>query len=372
MKFTVSTQSILNELNTLSGAISSNSVLPILEDFLFELNDNILTISASDLETSMSSGMEVEASEGGKIAIPAKILLDTLKALPDQPLDFDIDEESYSVAITSQTGHYKLVGENCDDFPEIPEAKEVSEVTMGADILLNAISKTLFAVSNDELRPAMTGVFVSIDQSGTIFVATDAHKLVRYNNSSTTHSEFSSFIVPRKAMSLLKNALIKAEENVTISYNSTNAFFNFGRTHLICRLIDSKFPDYNAVIPKDNNNYLTIGRIEFQNALRRISIYASKTTYQVVLGIDSEELTLSAQDVDFSNEAKETINCQYDGEPMNIAFNAKFLVEILGVLDTDEIIMQLSTPSRAGLIVPAEQNENEDLIMLVMPIMMNT
>ncbi len=371
MKFNVSTAAISAELSTLSGAISNNSILPILEDFLFSLHHHELRIAASDLETSMSTSLQVEGIKDGKVAIPAKILLDTLKALPDQPLEFDIDDDTYAVTIQSQTGKYKLAGENGNDFPLIPENKERQAIEMPAAILLNAINKTIFAVSSDELRPAMTGVLVSIDQEGTNFVATDAHKLVKYSHKAVNSSQFSNFIVPRKAMNLLKGALAKAEGIVNISYNNTNAFFTIGNTLLVCRLIDARFPDYNAVIPRDNGNMLTLPRGEFQNALRRLSIYSSKTTYQVILDIQPDEVILSAQDADFANEANERMQAQYEGNPMRIAFNARFLLEMLNVLGTDDVLIKLSTPSRAGLIEPVEQQENEEVTMLVMPIMMN-
>ena len=371
MKFIVSTSNLLKNLQTINGVISTNTVLPILEDFLFEIKDGKLTIFATDLETSMSIAMDVEAKEEGRIAIPAKILLETLKNLPEQPLTFSIDDKTYSVEITSENGKYKLAGENGDDFPRIPVAEDVKKLTIASDTLLKAINHTLFAVSNDELRPAMTGVFCELGQDGVTFVSTDAHKLVRYRRSDAAAQSGASFIVPKKALGLLRSSL-PSDEQVKISFNSSNAFFEFRNVNLICRLIDARYPDYNSVIPTDNPKKLTIARSEFQNSLKRISIYANKTTHQVILKITGSEVQISAQDLDFSNEANERLNCVYEGEDIEIGFNAKFLIEMLGVLDTDDVKMELSTPTRAGLIIPSDGEENEDVLMLVMPVMLNT
>ncbi len=359
MKFSVSSTELLKQLQIASGAIGSNPVLPILEDFLFKIENKQLTIAATDLETSIATSIEVLADDDFSIAVPAKILLDTLKALPQQPITFTVNPDNFGIEITSSYGKYKLAGENGADFPNIPEADTVETVKLNSQYLLEAINKTVFATSGDELRPAMTGVYFQIEQNKLICVATDAHKLVKY----TTH---------QKALNLLKNAL-PASDAVTISFNKANAFFSFGNMHLVCRLIDARYPDYNAVIPVDNPNNMTVSRGDFQNSLKRIAIYANKTTNQVVLDVTDQSLTVSAQDLDFSNEATEQMTCTYEGNPMRIAFNAKFLVEMLGVLDGDEIKMELSTPSRAGILTPveAEPNINRDILMLVMPVMLN-
>ncbi len=371
MKFIVSTSNLLKQLQLISGVISSNTVLPILEDFLFVVEDKKLTIFSTDLETSMSTMVDVEAKESGKIAIPAKILMDTLKTLPEQPLTISFDEKTFAVEISSENGKYKLAGENPEDFPKIPVAEDVTEITMPAEALSLTIARTLFATSNDELRPAMTGVYFQLEPDGVTFVATDAHKLVRYKRTDIKSEQPASFIVPKKALNLLKNALPADDTAVNISYNHSNAFFKFGDVNLICRLIDAKYPDYNAVIPVDNQNLLTIGRVTLQSSLRRISIFSNKTTHQVVLGIAGSELKISAQDLDFSNEANESQSCTYEGSDMEIGFNARFLIEMLGVIDTDEVQMELSSPNRAGILLPGDQDENEDLLMLVMPVMLN-
>jgi len=371
MKFIVNTGALLKQLQLISGAISANSVLPILENFLFDINKKNLTVFATDLETSMSANMEIDSKESGKIAMPAKMLLDVLKTLPEQPLTFNIDNKNFGVEITSDNGKYKLSGENGDDFPKIPVAENVTNLNIAASVLGKAISKTLFAVSTDELRPAMTGVYFQLDPDGTTFVATDAHKLVRYRRTDAKSDSASTFIVPRKALNLLKSALPGDDTAVNVSYNNSNAFFNFGNGNLICRLIDARYPDYNAVIPTNNPNKLTIGRAELQNSLKRIAIFSNKTTNQVVLKITGNELQVSAQDLDFSNEASEKLNCTYEGADMEIGFNAKFLVEMLNTLEGDEIILELSSPSRAGVLFPVEKEDTEDVLMLVMPVMLN-
>lgn len=370
MKFIVSTGVLLKELQQLSGVISSNTVLPILEDFLFEIKEGRMTIFSTDLETSMSTVVDVEAKEEGRIAIPAKILIETLKTLPEQPITFSFDEENYAIEITSESGKYKLVGENPEDFPKIPVKEDVQSVNMPTEVLSRAVANTLFAVSNDELRPAMTGVLFQIGADGLTFVSTDAHKLVRYRRKEVT-GESANFIVPKKALALLKSTLPGDDTPVEVAYNSSNAFFEFGDLRLICRLVDAKYPDYNAVIPADNTNILVIGRRELQNTLRRISIFSNKTTHQVVLNLNGSELKISAQDLDFSNEANERLACSYEGPDLEIGFNARFLIEMLGVLETEEIRMELSTPTRAGTIFPTSGDENEELLMLVMPVMLN-
>lgn len=352
------------------GAIGSNPVLPILEDFLFSIKNNMLTIAATDLETSIETGIEVMSDGDGIVAVPAKILLDTLKALPQQPITFSVNDENYGIEITSAYGKYKLAGENGDDFPAIPQPEGTDDLTVPSNTLMQSINKTVFATSNDELRPAMTGVFVQVDFNKLIFVATDAHKLVKYTFQEISSEVSTSFILPKKALNLLKNAL-PAGETVSVAFNKANAFFKFAETTLVCRLIDARYPDYNAVIPVDNPNLLTLSRTDFQNSLKRIAIYANKTTNQVILNITGDSLTISAQDLDFSNEATEQLTCTYDGDPLTIGFNAKFLVEMLGVLESDEVKMELSSPTRAGILLPADDSTAEEILMLVMPVMLS-
>lgn len=370
MKFSVSSSELLKRLQMASGAIGANPVLPILEDFLFTINNNKLIIAATDLETSITTEIEIMADSDGTIAVPGKILLETLKALPQQPITFSINEDNFGIEITSAYGKYRLAGENGQDFPRIPEPDSVDTVTVGAPVLNQGISKTLFATSNDELRPAMSGVYFQLDFNKITFVATDAHKLVKYAFSDVASDVSTSFIVPKKALNLLKNAL-PASGEVKLAFNKANAFFSFEDTQLVCRLIDARYPDYNAVIPVDNPNVLTIPRADFQNSLKRIAIYANKTTNQVILNISEGSLTISAQDLDFSNEAVEQLSCTYDGNPITIGFNAKFLIEMLGVIDADEVKVEMSTPTRAGILLPLEEKENEKILMLVMPVMLS-
>ena len=371
MKFIVSSAALLKELNHINGVITTNPVVPILENFLFEVEDGKLVVSASDLQTSMITELEVEAKDSGSIAVPAKILLETLKNLPEQPVTFSIDEDTYSIEISSDNGRYKLAGENSTDFPKIPEVTDGYSVDISTDALSHAISNSIFATSNDELRPAMTGVFVNLSSTNTTFVATDGHRLIRYRRVDVAADGEHSIIVPRKALNLLKTTLPAENSNVSVEFNMANAFFHFNNIKMICRLIDERFPDYENVIPADNENHMSIGRLELLNSLKRISIYANRTTNQVRLKITGSELQISAEDLDFSNEANERLSCEHDGEDIEIGFNARFLMEMLSHLESKEVVLQLSEPNRAGLIVPKEKNDNEDILMLVMPVMLS-
>ena len=370
MKFSVSSTELLKHLQMAAGAIGSNPVLPILEDFLFSIANNKLSIAATDLETSITTVIEVNSDADGIVAIPAKILLETLKALPQQPITISVNEDNYAIEITSAYGKYRLAGENGTDFPKIPEPDTVDTVSMQAPSLAQAIGKTLFATSNDELRPAMTGVYFQVDFNKLTFVATDAHKLVKYTFKEIASEVSTSFIVPKKALNLLKG-ILPAGDEVQLSFNKANAFFKFGEVDLVCRLIDARYPDYNAVIPVDNPNLLTVAKNDFQSSLKRIAIYANKTTNQVILNINEGSLTVSAQDLDFSNEATEQLSCVYDGTPLTIGFNAKFLIEMLGVLESEEVKMELSSPTKAGILLPVEEELEEEILMLVMPVMLS-
>ncbi|MBN8786191.1 MAG: DNA polymerase III subunit beta [Terrimonas sp.] len=370
MKFIVSSSALLKQLQHISGVISSNTVLPILEDFLFEIEKNKLTVVATDLETVMKIHIDIEARDSGKICIPAKILMDTLKNLPDQPLTFTIDK-NFAVEITSDNGKYKVMGENPDNFPKEPAAKDTTSFTMTSSALVTAINKTLFAVSNDDLRPAMTGVFFELDKKSITFVATDAHRLVRYRKTDVSCPQKDSFIVPKKPLNLLKSALPDNDDELKISYNSNHLFVDHGTTELVCRLIDARFPDYKVVIPTENPYKMTVSRPDFQNALRRVSVFSNKSTNQVALTISGAELQLAAQDVDFSFEGNERMSCRYEGEDIQIAFNAKFLIELLNATDSAEVVMELSTPTKAGILLPVDKDENEDQLMLAMPLMLN-
>jgi DNA polymerase-3 subunit beta len=371
MKFIASASSLLKHLQQISGVINANTVLPILEDFLFDIQDKKLSIAATDLETVMRVQMDVESKTNGRVCIPAKILIDSLKNIPDQPLTFNIDK-NFAIEITSDNGKYKVMGENPDNFPKEPVADDTNSFKMSSTALVTGINNTLFAVSTDDLRPAMTGVFFELSKNAIQFVATDAHRLVRYKRSDAKCPNEDNFIVPKKPLNLLKNVLPDNDDEITISYNNNHLFVSHDSTQLICRLIDARFPDYKVVIPSDNPYKLVVNRNDFQSALRRVSVFSNKSTNQVALTISGSELQLAAQDVDFSFEGNERMSCQYDGEDLQIAFNAKFLIEMLGAAESDEVKIELSTPTKAGIIKPTEQNESEDLLMLVMPLMLNS
>ncbi len=371
MKFIVSSSALLKQLQQISGVINANTVLPILEDFLFDVQKNQLSVVATDLETVMKIQLEVEAKDTGRVCIPAKILMDSLKNIPEQPLTFNIDK-NYAVEITSDNGKYKVMGENPDNFPKDPVIDDTNSFTIASAALVTAINKTLFAVSNDDLRPAMTGVFFEMNKEGLQFVATDAHRLVRYKRTDVSCPKTDSLIVPKKPLTLLKGAMPVNEDELTVSYNSNHLFVIHGTTQLSCRLIDARFPDYKVVIPTDNPYKLTVNRTDFQGALRRVGIFSNKSTNQVVLSISGSQLQLTAQDIDFSFEGNERMKCQYNGEDLQIAFNAKFLIEMLGATDTEDVTVELSTSTKAGIIRPGDQDDNEELMMLVMPLMLNT
>jgi DNA polymerase III subunit beta len=368
MKLTASSTELLKQLNVAAGAIGTATVLPILEDFLFSIKKKVLTISASDLETSISTTLEVIADEDFQVAIPAKILLDTLKALPTQPVTISINPDNNSVDITSSYGKYKMAGEDASDYPSFPAEDNVNTVTLSGSVLSSAIEKTAFAASTDELRPAMTGVYFQIEKSKLTCVATDAHKLVRFTSNQLKGDAVASFIIPRKTLNLLKSA-IPADQSVQMSFNKGHAFFSYGDVRIISRLIDAKFPDYNAIIPVNNTDELVVQRKDLLSSLKRISIFSNKTTNQVFLAIAPEEINIRTQDIDFQNEANEVLAGSFVGENFEIAFNAKFLIEILGVMDTDEIKFHMSGGFRPVIVTDTAANSDYDLMMLVMPVM---
>ncbi len=371
MKFIVNSSYLLRQLSNINGVITTNPVVPILENFLFEIDKSKLTVTASDLQTSMITELNVESKEKGSIAVPARILLDTLKNLPDQPVTFSVDESTYSVEISSDNGRYKLAGENATDFPKVPAVSNDFSASISTEVLARAVNNTIFATSSDELRPAMTGVYVNLSEKNTTFVATDGHRLVRYRRTDIKSENGNAIIIPRKALNLLKATLPSENTDVNIDFNLSNAFFKFGNIRMICRLIDERFPDYENVIPTSNPIKMTISRTDLLSSLKRISIYANKTTHQVRLKITGSELQVSAEDLDFSNEANERLSCEHEGEDIEIGFNAKFLVEMLTNLDCDQIKLNMSAPNKAGVIIPTEKDKGEDILMLVMPVMLN-
>lgn len=372
MRFIVSSTALLKNLQLVGGIISSNTVLPVLEDFLFEIDDSKLTITGSDLETMIKVSMDVK-TEGennkGRVCVPSKILLDYLKNLPEQPVNFTVNDKDNTIEISSSTGKYKIGGEKSDEFPKEPQAEDANSLQMPASRLSEAINKTIFATSSDTLRPAMTGVLFEFNTDNITFVATDAHRLIKLERNDVISTEENAIIVPRKPLQQLKNILPSDDSALNIAYNNSHLFITFGNVHLSCRLIDAKFPPYKAVIPADNPYKLTVNRADLLSTLRRVSIFANKSTSQVVFDIVGNTVNISAQDVDFSYEGNEQMSCQYNGEDMKIAFNAKLLIEMLGNMEGEEIILELSMPSRAGIFRQAEKVENEDLLMLLMPLL---
>ena len=372
MKFIVSSTYLQKQLQVLGGVINNSNTLPILDNFLFELQQSTLTVSASDLESTMSTTLEVESDSVGQVAVPAKLLLDTLKTFPEQPLTFVV-ESNNSIEISSNHGKYALAYVGADEFPKPIELTGPSQTVVPSDILATAINKTIFAAGNDDLRPVMSGVFFQFSTDNLTFVATDAHKLVKYTRTDLKASETAEFIMPKKPLNLLKGILATADEDVTIAYNDSNAKFSFGNSILICRLIDGKYPNYEAVIPKENPNQLTIGRNQFLNSVRRVSIFSNKTTHQIRLKIAGAELNISAEDIDYSNKAEERLTCDYQGDDMQIGFNSRFLNEMLGNLESEEVQLEMSLPNRAGILTPVDGlDEGEIVTMLVMPVMLNS
>ncbi len=376
MKFVVSSSALLKQLSAINGVITSNPVVPILENFLCDIQNGTLKITASDLQTTVMTELEVDTQEKGSIAVPARILIDTLKNLPEQPVTFTVDASTYTVEIQSANGRYRLSGENATDFPKVPMVEDGHEVEMPSDVLANAVSNTIFATSTDELRPAMTGVYVNLNGADSTFVATDGHRLIRYRRDDIGSGSKSPIIIPRKALTLLRSVLPAENVSVSVKFNASNAFFKFagasgGNIQMVCRLIDERYPDYENVIPRDNNNTMTVNRATLLSSLKRIAIYANKTTHQVRLKVADNQLHVSAEDIDFSNEANETLECEHAGEEIEIGFNARFLIEMLSNLDTKEVVFKFSQPNRAGLIEPGVKEDHEDVLMLVMPVMLN-
>ncbi len=370
MRFIVTSTALLKNLQQISGVISANTVLSVLEDFLFDLQGNTLTLTATDLETMMRVQMDVNEAQGdGRICIPSKILMDYLKNLPDQPITFTISEQDLSIEMSSEVGKYRIGGEKADDFPKEPAPVDTTSFTMPSIALIESINKSLFAVSTDTLRPAMTGVFFELAQNSITFVSTDAHRLVQFRRSDINCPVQEGFVVPKKPLQQLRATLPADDTQLQLSYNNSHLFVTSTRLSLSCRLIDARFPDYKAVIPTDNPYRLTVSRVDFLSALRRVNIFANKTTNQVVLDINGNTLQLSAQDIDFSYEGKETLSCQYSGEDMKIAFNARLMIELVNNIEGAEINVELSTPTRAGIFRPVETTENEDVLMLLMPLM---
>ncbi|WP_319501207.1 DNA polymerase III subunit beta [uncultured Draconibacterium sp.] len=374
MKFVVSSTELLSHLSAISKVISSKSTMPILDNFLFQLSETELTITASDLESTLITSLELDNIEGeGAIAVPAKLITDTLKEFPEQPLTFQIDGDSYHVEIFSDNGKFSIMGQNAEDFPEQPQLDEegASSIDVSHVVLQKGIEKTLFATADDELRPVMNGIYVELTPDFMSFVASDAHKLVRYRRLDAKAEFESSFILPKKPASLLKNLLPKEEFDVKLEFDDKNAFFTLSNYKLICRLVEGNYPTYNSVIPTNNPNKMIIDRLNFFNTVKRVSVFSNQASNLVKLNITDNQLVVSAQDIDFSISAVERINCEYEGEEIEIGFKSTFLQEILTNISTGDVKVEMSDPTRAGLLLPAENDEDEDMLMLLMPMMIN-
>lgn len=366
MRIVISSGNLLKKLNVISGIVSTNNILPIIECFLFKLDKNQLTIVATDLETTMKVSLEVQSGDVGNICIPSRVLLDYLKNLPEQPITLIINQEDLGIQITSEQGDYKIVGQEAKHFPAEPTIQNVSEISIPCSELIDGINKSIVAVNNDDIRPAMSGVFFEMKDNKLILVATDAHRLVRYIKADIDPQNEGGVIVPRKSLHQLKSNIL-TEETAKIKYNDKHMFVITDSLELNCRLIDQRFPDYRVVIPADNPYKLTLNKEELNSALRRVSIFAQKSTHLVVFDIVGNQLTISAHDSEYAKEGKEQLTCQYKGEDIKIGFNAKSLLELTSVMDGEEILFELSTPSKAVLI--KEVNEQQNLLMLIMPLM---
>ena len=339
MKFIVNSQQLHKQLQALSGVISSSNTMPIIGCFHFHLEESALTIKTTDLTTTLMARLTVETGSMDhpeEVAVPSRMLLDILKTFDDVPLTFDVDPSNFTVDIVSGQGQYRLAGMDASTYPTMPVAESTNKVTLSSEALINAINKTVFATSNDEMHQQMSGIYCEMTPDGVTFVATDAHKLVRYRRTDVSCDESTNFILPKKPITIVKNILAgrKEEGEVTIEYNNTNLFITFDNFYIVCRLVDGRYPNYEAAIPKDNPNKLVIDRLSFLNTLKRVSIFASEATRQVRLSISGDHLDISAEDLELSNNAHESLPCQYEGDPMDIGFNAKFLTEMISYLDS--------------------------------------
>jgi len=375
MKFVVSSSELLNHLQAISRVISSKNTMPILDNFLFELKEGQLIATASDLETTLITTIALDSMTGeGVIALPAKILTDTLKEFPEQPLTFEIDMATLAVKIISQNGVFSIVGQVGEEYPELPKKEEskIISIDVDASVFLSGINKTLFATADDELRPVMNGIFIELANSDLTFVASDAHKLVRYKRLDGRSDVESSFILPKKPASLLKNILVKEDNPIRVEFDDKNAFFILSNYKIVCRLVEGNYPSYNSVIPKNNPNKIVVDRAELYNTLKRVSVFSNPASNLIKLELKQNEIIISAQDIDFAISARETLQCEYEGEEFQIGFKSVFLLEILSNLSSSNIVVELSDPTRAGLFLPYDNdNADEDVLMLLMPMMIN-
>ncbi|OJV38359.1 MAG: DNA polymerase III subunit beta [Bacteroidales bacterium 36-12] len=393
MKFIASSTTLLSHLQAISRVINTKNSLPILDNFLFKLEGQKLTMTASDTETTLITSMEVDEVEGsGIVAVSSRLLLETLREFSDQPLTFTINDSNLSMVITSANGVYNFIGQNGDEYPRLPELQDdTKEFIMPVNSLNAGINKTLFCTADDELRPVMNGIFFDIaKEEGLTLVATDAHKLVRFktsytstnffkdaveveeeNNETPEAEERETFILPKKPSNLLKNILPKESGEVTIKFDKKNVHFTLSNYTMICRQVEGRYPNYRGVIPKESPFKVIVDRISLLNALKRVSVFSNQASNLIKLQIIENQIIISAQDIDFSISAEETINCQYSDEPIKIGFKSAFLIEMVSNLGSDDIMLELIDPSRAGILLPMQNEENEDVLMLLMPMLLN-
>ena len=373
MKFIVSSTALSSHLQAISRVINTKNALPILDCFLFELQDGTLSVTVSDSETTMITTLEVNESDAdGRFAVPAKTLLDALKEIPEQPLSFDVNLDNLEITVQYQNGKYSLMGQNADEFPQAAQlSRDAVHVDIDADVLLRGINRSVFATADDELRPVMNGIYFDITQEDITLVASDGHKLVRCKTFAAHGNERAAFILPKKPANLLKNLLSKEQGTVTLEFDERNAVFTLEEYRMVCRLIEGRYPNYNSVIPQSNPYKVIVDRMQLIGALRRVSIFSSQASSLIKLRLSNNLINVSAQDIDFSTSAEETVACQYEGSDMSIGFKSTFLLDILTNIAAEEVVIELADPSRAGVIIPLEQEEKEDLLMLLMPMMLN-
>lgn len=373
MKFIVSSTSLFSHLQAISRVINSKNSLTILDCFLIEMQDGTLSMTASDNETTLSTSIEVSDYEGeGCFAVSSKTLLEALKEIPEQPLSFQINMDNLEITVEYLNGKYSMMGQNADEYPQAPSLGDNAvQVTMAADTLLAGVNRCIFATADDELRPVMNGIYFDITTESITLVASDGHKLVRNKTFMARGDEKAAFILPKKPANLLKNLLPKEEGDVQIGFDDKNAMFTMENYRMVCRLIEGRYPNYNSVIPSNNPHKATVDRGSFISTLRRVSVFSSQASSLIKLSLSENQMKISAQDIDFSTSAEETLACQYDGTNMSIGFKSSFLIDILNNIAAQEVIIELADPSRAGVIVPEQQEDNEDLLMLLMPMMLN-
>lgn len=374
MRFTVSSSALSSKLNMLAKVIGSKNSLPILDCFLFQVANGEMSITASDSDNVIKSTLALTDHDGeGEFCVPNRVILDALKELPEQPLHFDVDTagEAIAIKIVYQNGLYNFTGQSAEDYPRTQSMNDAcTTVSLPTEMLINNISRSLFATANDELRPVMNGIYFDLTADALAIVASDGHKLVRSKNFTIKSESPSAFNLPKKPASLLKNILSKDGDYAIIKFDDRSAEIQFTDGVMRCRLIDGRYPNYNSVIP-NNPNEVTVDRRGLQSALRRVLPFASESSQLIRFHIESGRFEVSSEDIDFSTSAKEQLSCEYNGSPMSIGFKGSSLMEILSNLTSDNIIIQLADPSRAGIIVPAEQPENEDILMLIMPMLLN-